>query len=353
MRVAIVNDDAVAVEVLRRALASSSEYSLAWIARDGAEAVRRCEQDPPDVLLMDLLMPVMDGVAATRRIMSETPCAILVVTGDITRNTSKVFAALGAGAVDVVATPVQASDAGKASTQALLNKIKLVAQVGVARFVPLRKGAADAPPLDGLVVIGASAGGPPAVARVLRDLAGDLQVAVLVVQHVDAEFVDSMADWFDSQASFAVEVAREGTRPLAGHVYISAGDLHMVIRAGGTLGYEREPRVALYRPSADVLFASVAANWRGVVVGVVLSGMGRDGTIGLGVLRASGARTIAQDEATSAVYGMPRAAAEAGAATDILALEKIGPFLNQSLRRADRASTPLASITPQSNDHVR
>ena len=353
MRVAIVNDDAVAVEILRRALASSPEYSLAWIARDGAEAVRRCEQDPPDVLLMDLLMPVMDGVAATRRIMSETPCAILVVTGDVTRNTSKVFAALGAGAVDVVATPAQARDAGKASTQALLNKIKLVAQVGVTRFAPARRGVADAPPLDGLVVIGASAGGPPAVARVLRDLAPDLRVAVLVVQHVDAEFVDSMADWFDSQASFAVEVAREGASPLAGHVYISAGDLHMVVRPGGTLGYEREPSVALYRPSADVLFASVAANWKGVVAAVVLSGMGRDGTIGLGVLRAHGARTIAQDEATSAVYGMPRAAAEAGAATDVLALEKIGAFLNQLLRRADRVSAPFASITPRSSDHVR
>ena len=353
MRVAIVNDDAVAVEILRRALASSPEYSLAWIARDGAEAVRRCEQDPPDVLLMDLLMPVMDGVAATRRIMSETPCAILVVTGDVTRNTSKVFAALGAGAVDVVATPAQARDAGKASTQALLNKIKLVAQVGVTRFAPARRGVADAPPLDGLVVIGASAGGPPAVARVLRDLAPDLRVAVLVVQHVDAEFVDSMADWFDSQASFAVEVAREGASPLAGHVYISAGDLHMVVRPGGTLGYEREPSVALYRPSADVLFASVAANWKGVVAAVVLSGMGRDGTIGLGVLRAHGARTIAQDEATSAVYGMPRAATEAGAATDVLALEKIGAFLNQLLRRADRVSAPFASITPRSSDHVR
>ena len=349
MRVAIVNDDAVAVEVLRRALASSSDHSLAWIARDGAEAVRRCEQDPPDVLLMDLLMPVMDGVEATRRIMAETPCAILVVTGDVTRNTSKVFAALGAGAVDVVATPTMAHNSGSASTQALLNKIKLVGQVGVPRFAPHRSTRIDGPPLAGLVVIGASAGGPPAVARVLRDLAADLQVAVLVVQHVDAEFVDSMADWFDSQASFAVQVAREGTTPLAGHVYVSAGDLHLVLRPGGTLGYEREPSIALYRPSADVLFTSVAANWHGVVIGVVLSGMGRDGTIGLGNLRAAGATTIAQDEATSAVYGMPRAAAEAGAATDILALEKIGPFLNQVLRRAERASTPHSSHTPQSN----
>ncbi|MES2178662.1 MAG: chemotaxis-specific protein-glutamate methyltransferase CheB [Gemmatimonadota bacterium] len=354
MRIAVVNDDAVAVEVLRRAVAGAPDHTLAWIARDGAEAVRRCAQDPPDVVLMDLLMPVMDGVEAIRQIMSATPCAILVVTGDVSRNTSKVFAALGAGAVDVVATPTLAADSGEASTKALMNKIKLVGQVGLPRFVPPRLSTKmDGPPVAGLIVIGASAGGPPAVAHVLRDLAADLQAAVLVVQHVDAEFVDSMADWFDSQASFSVQVAQEGTRPLAGHVYVSAGDLHLVLRANGTLGYEREPATALYRPSADVLFESVANNWRGAVIGVVLSGMGRDGAIGLGKLRVAGARTIAQDEKTSAVYGMPRAAAEANAATDVLALERIGPFLNQSMRLAERSSGSQAAITPPVNATTR
>ena len=349
MRIAIVNDEALAVEVLRRAIGGSAEHSLAWIARDGAEAVRRCEQDPPDILLMDLLMPVMDGVEATRQIMARTPCAILIVTGDVTRNTSKVFAALGAGAVDVVATPTLVAGSAEASAQALLNKIKLVGQVGVPRFAPRRAARIDGPPLAGLVAIGASAGGPPAVAHVLRDLATDLQAAVLVVQHVDAEFVDSMADWFDSQASFTVQVAREGTVPRAGHVYVSAGDLHLVLRADGTLGYEREPKVALYRPSADVLFESVVANWIGVAIGVVLSGMGRDGTIGLGKLRATGATTIAQDEASSAVFGMPRAAAEAGAATHVLPLEKIGPFLNHLLRIAERTSGVYGASMPPSN----
>ena len=354
MRVAIVNDDAVAVEVLRRALASSSEHSLAWIARDGAEAVRRCAQEPPDVVLMDLLMPVMDGVEATRRIMAETPCAILVVTGDVSRNTSKVFAALGAGAVDVVATPTLAPGSAADSTRALMNKIKLVGQVGLPRFVPPTSGPRlDGPPVAGLVVIGASAGGPPAVAHVLRDLAADLLAAVLVVQHVDAEFVDSMADWFDSQASFAVQVAKEGTKPLAGHVYVAAGDLHLVVRPNGTLGYEVEPVNALYRPSADVLFESVAKHWRGTVIGVILSGMGRDGAIGLGKLRAGGARTIAQDEKTSAVYGMPKAAAEAGAASDVLPLERIGPQLNQLLRLAERSSGSHQTITPVTNAIVR
>jgi chemotaxis response regulator CheB len=345
MRVAIVNDEPVAVESLRRALAAAPEHRLAWVARDGGEAVARCVTDCPDVLLMDLLMPVMDGVEATRRIMAAPPCAILIVTGDVTRNTSKVFAAMGAGALDVVATPTLAGDA-VASTRALMSKIRLVGQVGVPTRAP-RSVPSDAsvPPLAGLVAIGASAGGPPAVAQVLRDLPRDLNAAILVVQHVDSEFVESMADWFDSQASFTVSVARAGIAPQAGHVYVAAGDAHLVVRANQTLGSEREPANALYRPSADVLFDSVAANWRGTAVGIVLSGMGRDGAAGLGRLRAAGARTVAQDEASSAVYGMPRAAAEANAATDVLPLDRIAPFLTTLLRRTDRA--PLGTQQPR------
>jgi two-component system response regulator WspF len=148
-----------------------------------------------------------------------------------------------------------------------------------------------------------------------------------------------MADWFDSQASFAVSVAREGVIPEAGHVYLAAGDSHLVVRKNGTLGCQREPSDALYRPSADVLFESVAENWKGRAVGVVLSGMGRDGAAGLAKLRAAGARTVAQDKATSAVYGMPRAAAEAGAASDVLPLERIAPFLTELLR-TDRPLVP-------------
>jgi two-component system response regulator WspF len=338
VRVAIVNDEPVAVEMLRRALATAAEHTLAWVARDGAEAVARCASDLPDVVLMDLIMPVMDGVEATRRIMTNTPCAILVVTGDVNRNMSKVFAAMGAGALDVVATPTLAGDGGKLSARALVAKIRLVGQVGVPmRSTPSPAPSGDAAPLSGLVAIGASAGGPPAVAHVLRDLPSDLRAAILVVQHVDSEFVESMADWFDSQASFAVSVAREGIVPEAGHVYLAAGDSHLVVRKNGTLGREREPSDALYRPSADVLFASVAENWTGRSVGVVLSGMGRDGAAGLAKLRAAGARTVAQDKATSAVYGMPRAAAEAGAASDVLPLERIAPFLTELLR-TDRPS---------------
>ncbi len=347
MRIGIVNDEPLAVEALRRALLSVPTHSVAWVARDGAEAVRRCAADRPDVVLMDLIMPVMDGVEATRRIMAASPCAILVVTADITRNTSKVFAAMGAGALDVVTTPSNVNGAGDSSTSALLGKIRLVVQLGITYSpvvcTPLRPegGAANA-----LIAIGASAGGPPAVAHVLRDLAASLPAAVLVVQHVDAEFVDSMAEWFDSQCELAVRVAENGARPRPGLVYLAAGDRHLVVNADGCLAYQSEPADAPYRPSADVLFSSIAKNWRGTAIGVVLSGMGRDGALGLHELRMAGARTIAQDKGSSAVYGMPRAAAELNAATDVEPLSRIGPLIGELLGRSPR-TLPMRALSRQ------
>jgi two-component system, chemotaxis family, response regulator WspF len=343
VRIAIVNDEPLAVEALRRALLSVPAYTIAWVARDGAEAVRRCAAERPDVVLMDLIMPVMDGVEATRRIMAAAPCAILVVTGDVTRNTSKVFAAMGAGALDVVSTPTLSSGTRDSSANALLAKIRLIGQLGFA-YSPLAHTAAphDGAPATVLIAIGASAGGPPAVAHVLRDLSASLPAAVLVVQHVDAEFVDSMAEWFDSQCALTVRVASDGVKPLPGFVYVAAGDTHLVVHPDGRLGHQAEPLDVPYRPSADVLFSSIAKNWRGTAVGVVLSGMGRDGALGLHELRASGARTIAQDKATSAVYGMPRAAAELKAATDVVPLARVGPLICELLEPPRRVSAARA-----------
>ena len=332
-----MNDEALAVEALRRAVTLHAAHTVAWVARDGAEAVRRCAAERPDVVLMDLIMPVMDGVEATRRIMAGSPCPIIVVTADVTRNTGKVFAAMGAGALDVVSTPTLAPANREASARALLAKIRLVGQLGAVHATAAIPGG-DKAPAPGIIAIGASAGGPPAVARVLRDLPATLPVGVLVVQHVDAEFVDAMAEWFDSQCALTVRVAQAGIRPVAGCAYLAAGDSHLVLRPDGRLACEIEPRDAPYRPSVDVLFASIAANWRGVAAGVVLSGMGRDGAAGLRQMRAAGARTIAQDEKTSAVYGMPRAAHEAQAASDVLPLAEIGPLLCDLFQRNPRSS---------------
>ncbi|MBE2972315.1 chemotaxis response regulator protein-glutamate methylesterase, partial [Burkholderia cepacia] len=174
-----------------------------------------------------------------------------------------------------------------------------------------------------LIAIGASAGGPGALASVLGGLPADFNAPIVIVQHVDRAFAEGMAQWLDGQTSLAVRVAREGDRPQPGVALLAATDDHLRITRAGTLEYTREPAATPYRPSVDVFFNSLTEHWPGRVIGVLLTGMGRDGAIGLKALRMKGYHTIAQDEATSAVYGMPKAAATLGAARAILPLGRI------------------------------
>lgn len=316
MRIAIVNDMALAVEALRRALAGRAEHSVAWVACDGREAVALCERDPPDVILMDLQMPVMDGVEATRRIMARTPCAILVVTGDVGARSAQVFEAMGAGALDAVDTPSLGLSTWGDEAALLLRKLDAIE----AR---LRARASDARPAGGatlphrLVAIGASAGGPTALATVLGGLPADFAAAVVIVQHVDAQFAPGMAHWLGQQCRLPVRIVRDGDRPTAGVIQLAGTNDHLLLR-GDRLVYDAEPRDEPYRPSVDVFFHSICRQWSGAAIGVLLTGMGRDGAEGLQALRARGHYTIAQDQASSAVFGMPKAAIALGAACAVL-----------------------------------
>lgn len=328
MKIGIVNDSIIAVEALRRTLAQRPGFEVAWVAHDGAQAVAMCALMPPDLVLMDLVMPVMDGVAATREIMRRTPCPILVVTSDVGHHASLVFDAMGAGAVDAVDTPVLgASDLARPASS-LLAKIDVVAaQQADARVPQPVTGPTAATSTDALVAIGASAGGPAALATLLGRLPANFAAGVIVVQHVDDAFAPGMATWLDQQTPLTVRLAQAGERPAAGVVLLAGGNRHLRVEASGRCVYTNEPKGTVYRPSIDVFLQSVAENWRSSAVGVLLTGMGRDGASGLGAMRARGFITIAQDRATSAVYGMPKAAAEAGAASEILALPTIAPQL--------------------------
>jgi two-component system response regulator WspF len=325
MRIAIVNDLFMAVEAMRRVLTSAGGYQIAWIARDGAEAVERCARDRPDLILMDLIMPRLDGVEATRQIMAKTPCAIVVVTASVEDNAGRVFEAMGCGALDAVNTPVLNDPGSLEGAQALLKKIetirKLIGQPAVS------KPSAPEPPAEkgdsGLVVIGASAGGPTALVKLLAALPSDFSAAIVVVQHVDESFAVSLAAWLRDHTPLRVRLAEQGDRPKAGTVYLAARENHLVLAGPSQLGYTHHPLDCSYRPSVDVFFKSVVELWPGPVVGVLLTGMGRDGAEGLKRLRQHGHLTIAQDQASSAVYGMPKAAAELDAASEILPLEKI------------------------------
>jgi two-component system response regulator WspF len=330
MRIAIVNDMVMAVEAMRRILLEARGHELAWVARDGAEAVERCARDTPDLVLMDLIMPEMDGVEATRRIMAQNPCAIVVVTASVNRNSSKVFEAMSAGALDAVRTPSLEYSGTRMGAEAFLGKIQTINRlIGSGDG---RKAHTAHPPSElskthrrpPLIAIGASAGGPAALAAVLAQLPAGFPASIVVIQHVDAQFAEGLADWLGSQIKLPVRLAREGERPQAGVVLIAGTKEHLVFAGPGRLGYSAEPVESPYRPSIDVFLKSIPRFWHGKVVGVLLTGMGRDGAAGLKALHAAGHHTLVQNEATCAVYGMPKAATELKAASEILPLEKIG-----------------------------
>ncbi len=329
MRIAIVNDMMMAVEAMRRVLVQAQGHELAWIARDGAEAVERCAQDTPDLVLMDLLMPEMDGVEATRRIMANSPCAIVVVTGSVNRHCSKVFEALGAGALDAVNTPTLEQVGANIGTYTLLGKIQTINKLignKTDHAATVQKAQPPAPPRRRfqLLVIGASAGGPAALAKVLSKLPANFPAAVVVIQHVDSQFTDGLASWLAYQTPLPVRLAREGDHPQPGTVLLAGTRNHLVFSGPGTLGYTAYPLDSPYRPSIDVFFESIRDYWRGDVVGVLLTGMGRDGADGLKTIHDAGHHTIVQDRATSAVFGMPKAAIENKAVSEVLPVDKIG-----------------------------
>jgi two-component system response regulator WspF len=330
MRIGIANDSPTASEALRRALAAGGEHQVAWVARTGADAVRLCRDLPPDLVLMDLAMPVLDGVEATRRIMREAPCAILIVTAAPQDNVGQVFRALGAGALDVTATPVLLGRPG--GEAALLAKIrtigKLIAGAPLATGAPApAPAAASVPPVARLVAIGASTGGPVALARLLARWQPPADTAAVVVQHIDPAFAGQLARWLGEQARVPVRAIAGGEPVEGGIVHLAASDDHLRLTPERRLAYDAHPRDEVYRPSIDVFFHSVARYWSPNATGILLTGMGRDGAAGLLAMRQAGQATIAQDEASSAVYGMPRAAAELGAAEKILPLDNIATAL--------------------------
>ena len=338
MRIGIANDVAMAAEALRRVVASTSEHQVVWIARTGAEAVRMCVDNRPDLILMDLNMPELDGVEATRQIMEKAPCAILVVTGQPRDNVSQVFRALGAGALDVTATPIlSGADGGDAE---LLAKIKTIGKL--IRVSGLENQAQDggAEPGDGavtrLLAIGASTGGPVAIAKILAGWRVPANTAIVVVQHIDQNFAGHFAKWLGDQLEAPVRVVEDGDALLGGCVQVARTNDHLVLSGRQRLHYDENPRDYAYRPSADVFFGCVARHWHAQACGVLLTGMGRDGASGLLAMRQAGHLTLAQDQASSAVYGMPRAAAEIDAAEHILNLDSIRRLLRS--RIGDKAA---------------
>jgi two-component system response regulator WspF len=325
MRIGIVSSGAR--EALRRTISSRGDHEVLWTAASGPETIERCSRDCPDCIVMDVGALESEYAGTIRQIMASTPCAILVFDSGHGDNTARIFRALGAGALDAVSSTLVDRTGAIRGARVLIQKLDMVSRlVGRPQGKP-RSDTTSKHPARGLVAIGASAGGPAAVATVLKSLPGDLSVPIIIVQHVDSQFMQGLAGWLGQQSRFPVFLANEGDRPQPGQVLLAGREEHLVFTSPTRLGYSRAPTEMSYRPSVDVFFKSVNQFWTGKVAAVLLTGMGRDGAEGLRLLRASGHHTITQDRRTSAVYGMPKAAAELDAAAEILALEKIGPRL--------------------------
>jgi len=328
MKIAIVNDVTSIRQLLTMLISKHSNHTVIWEADDGDTAVEKCAIDTPDMILMDLIMPKMGGAEATEIIMKNNPCAILIVTASVTDNADKVFQAMSYGALDAISTPNLNPLNKNSDIDAFLKKLHIVERLTTntelikqsqSSIVTTKITEQTLP----LVCIGSSTGGPGALATLFADIPKSVNATFIVVQHVDKNFTAGLCEWLDLQTELTVEQAKEDVTPLQGHVYIAGGDEHLSINQSGKLTLDMNPRELIYRPSIDVFFESVSKNQSGPVISALLTGMGNDGAKGLLSLLNTGAYTIAQNEQSCAVFGMPRAAIKLGAANAILDINEI------------------------------
>jgi len=339
--VLVADDSAAGRALIRGILDADPDVEVVGQATDGLEAVDLADRLAPDVITMDVDMPGLDGLEATRRIMARAPRPIVLVSGVFLPDLGHSFQALEAGAVTLLEKPGRPGSPAFAREAAeLVATVKLMAGVKLVRRRPGAAGGPNSAPAGAgpapvarssgplhVVAIAASTGGPPALAQVLRTLPAGWSVPVLVVQHIGAGFDVGLVRYLDECCTLPVGLAEDGQALRAGRVYVSPADRHLGVAAGPRLTVTPGAPVDGYRPSANHLFRTVAAVFGPGAAGVVLTGMGRDGADGLLAVRRAGGLAIAQDEATSTVYGMPRQAMLQGASDLVLPVEEIGRAL--------------------------
>jgi two-component system chemotaxis response regulator CheB len=342
-RVLVVDDSQTVRKRLVEILESDPQIELVGEAEDGKCAIEICQLYRPDVITMDMMMPIMSGLSATEFIMAHCPTPILMVSASTNRGELfKIYDALAACAVDVLEKPVD-TEPDELWCQRFLATVKMVARIRVithprARLANLRRPVSDPLPQlphlspaahrCNLIAIGASTGGPGAIVQVLRGLPAQFDIPILIVLHMNAPFATAFADWLTGQIDRRVVHPQDGASvaAAAGGVVLAPCDHHLIVRDGRLrLTLERERHSC--RPSVDVLFESVAAEYGASSAGCLLTGMGKDGALGLLKIHEAGGATIAQDEATSVVYGMPREAVNLGAAQQVLGIGEIGARL--------------------------
>lgn len=359
IRVLIAEDSPVVQVILRRMLATYPDIELVGMASTGKEALAMMSQARPDVVCTDFHMPEMNGLELTQEIMATMPRPILVLSASVqAEDTQNVFRVLNAGAVDVLPKPI---DGGANNwhdlQQELITKIRVLSGVAVfthrrqlmgqSRSRPreaemARPGESRSRPVSSiapemrqrayeLVAIGASTGGPQALQGILRQIPGNFPVPLVCVQHISRGFLTGLVNWLDAECAVSVRIAQVGMRAEPGVVYFPPEDQHLTFSRRGLFASAPLPPFSGHRPSVTVMFESVAAVYGRHCVGILLTGMGKDGAVGMQAIAQAGGVTIAQDEATSVVFGMPKEAIALGAAQYILPLGEIAPVLLKRL----------------------
>ncbi|HRV90530.1 MAG TPA: chemotaxis response regulator protein-glutamate methylesterase [Anaerolineae bacterium] len=335
IRVLIVDDSPFMRYTIAKHLEAIPDISVVGSAQNGLEALAKIPALKPDVVTLDVEMPNMDGLTALQRIMNDCPTSVIMLSSLTRQGSRTTIQALMRGAVDFVAKPTASTDI-RTVIEELATKIKTAAQVRISgrgirkaeweskpaiqnqksEIQPFRPGVP-------VIVIGASTGGPQALQQVLAAIPTNLPAAIVIVQHMPAGFTRSLARRLNEASSFNVQEAADGDRLAQGLALVAPGDYHLRFINDKRVALDHSPRRHHVRPAVDITLESAAEHYKKAVIGVILTGMGCDGTAGAACVKAAGGKVIVEDESTSIVYGMPRSVVEAGLADQVVPLPKI------------------------------
>jgi two-component system chemotaxis response regulator CheB len=322
-KVFIVDDSPLMQKVLADTFSSDPTLSVVGFAKDGEEALEKIPRIKPDVVTLDIEMPKMNGLTTLRRIMASNPLPVVMVSAHSQEGAQLTLAALEFGAIDYIPKPAGQPGAIESIRQELISKIKAAATAKI--IVPEATTAITTSRItktDKIIALGASTGGPQALTQVLTQLPWNIP-PTLIVQHMPPAFTKVFANSLSTKCKFRVKEAEEGDILREGLALLAPGDYHMTITRAGRVKLNQGPQINFVRPAVDPMMQTLADAYGQRVIGVILTGMGSDGAIGLKQIKTKGGKTIAQDERTSTVYGMPKAAAALGAADQILPLRKV------------------------------
>ncbi len=332
INVLIVDDSRLLAELIQDILSSDPQVRVVGIAKNGKEALEKVKALRPDIITMDVHMDVLDGVEATKQIMTENPTPILIVTNSISpENSEKIFHALSYGALDVFDKGRIEFKDDRVSRDLLIHQVKYLSRIAVKPYGTLKDSTARKQGIpsqgrkasDKIVAIVASTGGPQAILRILKDFNGDFPCGVLIVQHISKGFEANLMHWLNETCAIDVRIAKDHEVIHPAVAYIAPNDKHLRVNGEGKIELGPDLAVGGFRPSGDILLRSVADVYGKNAIGVILTGMGKDGAEGMMAIKKKHGVTIAQDEKSCMIFGMPKTAIEKGAVSQVLPLEKI------------------------------